>query len=196
MKQSIEQALGMWSEGPGPLHRKLSDAIRSAAEKGRLASGERLPSERDLAQRLAVSRSTVVTAYDTLRSEGVLESRQGSGTYLRVAVSPDMRHLTLTLPVARDVAGLFHTLEVRRALEAEAAALCTMRAGDEELAVIEDRLEIMEAAFRATDGMSPEEDWEFHQAILRASGNPLFEQITAAMYGMFHKFWEFPLGVG
>ena len=39
MKQSIEQALGMWSDGPGPLHRKLSDAIRSAAENGRLPGG-------------------------------------------------------------------------------------------------------------------------------------------------------------
>jgi DNA-binding transcriptional MocR family regulator len=83
MKQSIEGALGVWSDGPGPLHRKLSTALRAAAESGRLPEGERLPSERELAQRLAVSRSTVVTAYDTLRSEGLLVSRQGSGTRIR-----------------------------------------------------------------------------------------------------------------
>ena len=70
-----------------------------------------------------------------------------------------------------------------------------MRAGEAELALIADRLEAMEAAFHARDGMSAEEDWEFHQAILRASGNPLFEQITAAMHDQFHRFWEFPLGV-
>ncbi|HET6952309.1 MAG TPA: PLP-dependent aminotransferase family protein [Acidimicrobiales bacterium] len=81
--QSIEQILGMWSDGPGPLHRKLSDALRAAADAGRLHPGARLPSERDLAVRLAVSRSTVVTAYDTLRAEGVVESRQGSGTRIR-----------------------------------------------------------------------------------------------------------------
>ncbi len=83
MQRPLEVVLGVWSDGPGPLHRKLSDALRSAVEQGRLAPGERLPSERDLAGRLAVSRSTVVTAYDTLRSEGVLESRQGSGTRVR-----------------------------------------------------------------------------------------------------------------
>ena len=83
MSHSIEAVLGMWSEGPGPLHRKLSDAIRAAVGDGRLPAGERLPSGRDLAGRLAVSRSTVVTAYDTLRSEGVVESRQGSGTRVR-----------------------------------------------------------------------------------------------------------------
>jgi DNA-binding transcriptional MocR family regulator len=94
MNQPIERVLGLWSEGPGPLHRKLTDALRSAADQGRLPTGERLPSERDLAQRLAVSRSTVVTAYDALRAEGVLESRQGSGTRVRAgaggrALRPD-----------------------------------------------------------------------------------------------------------
>jgi DNA-binding transcriptional MocR family regulator len=83
MNQSIEATFGAWVEGPGPLHRKLSDAIRRAIERGYLPAGERLPAERDLAVRLAVSRSTVVTAFDTLRSEGLLESRQGSGTRVR-----------------------------------------------------------------------------------------------------------------
>src|SRR5918996_2661018 len=103
MTQSIEQALGMWSDGPGPLHRKLSDALRAAADTGRLHAGERLPSERDLAQRLAVSRSTVVTAYDTLRSEGVLESRQGSGTRVRpqAAGRPDPLETFTVSPVYR-----------------------------------------------------------------------------------------------
>jgi len=87
MSQPIEVTLGLWSDGPGPLHRKLSDAMRAAVADGRLTAGERLPSERDLAGRLAVSRSTVVAAYDTLRSEGVLESRQGSGTRIRARVS-------------------------------------------------------------------------------------------------------------
>jgi DNA-binding transcriptional MocR family regulator len=83
MNLPLETVLGMWSDGPGPLHRKLSDALRQAIDEGRVAVGERLPSERDLAVRLAVSRSTVVTAYDTLRAAGVVESRQGSGTRVR-----------------------------------------------------------------------------------------------------------------
>src|SRR5829696_2241328 len=83
MSQSVETVIGRWSDGPGPLHRKLSDALRNAVRRGRLPVGERLPSERELATRLAVSRSTVVTAYDTLRGEGLVESRQGSGTRVR-----------------------------------------------------------------------------------------------------------------
>ena len=83
MSTTVEAVIGLWSEGPGPLHRKLSDALRDAVETGRLAAGERLPAERDLARRLAVSRSTVVAAYDTLRAHGLVESRQGSGTRVR-----------------------------------------------------------------------------------------------------------------
>ena len=79
----IDAVLGPWSDGPGPLHRKLADAIRHAIEVGYIAVDERLPSERELASRLAVSRSTVVAAYDALRAEGLLESRQGSGTRVR-----------------------------------------------------------------------------------------------------------------
>ncbi len=79
----MEAALGRWSDGPGPLHRKLTDALREAVDRAYLPAGERLPSERELAVRLAVSRSTVVAAYDALRAEGLLESRQGSGTRVR-----------------------------------------------------------------------------------------------------------------
>jgi DNA-binding transcriptional MocR family regulator len=104
MHQPIEQILGVWSDGPGPLHRKLSDALRSAVETGRLHAGDRLPSERDLAVRLAVSRSTVVTAYDALRAERVLESRQGSGTRIRGRATADradpLQHFTVS-PIYR-----------------------------------------------------------------------------------------------
>lgn len=81
----IEAALGTWAARNGPLHQRLSDALRSAVDHGVLRPGTRLPSERALARRLAVSRSTVVAAYDALRAEGLVESRQGSGT--RVAGS-------------------------------------------------------------------------------------------------------------
>jgi DNA-binding transcriptional MocR family regulator len=103
MSQTIETVLGRWSDGPGPLHQKLSDGLRHAIEQGHLPAGERLPSERDLAARLAVSRSTVVTAYDALRADGLVESRQGSGTRVcsGLARSTDI-HIPLS-PVYRSL---------------------------------------------------------------------------------------------
>jgi DNA-binding transcriptional MocR family regulator len=75
--------LGDWMATSGPLWRNLAAALEKAVENGDLAGNFRLPSERELARRLAVSRGTVVAAYNDLRARGVLDSRQGSGTRVR-----------------------------------------------------------------------------------------------------------------
>jgi len=82
MTDEIERALGRWRQRQGSLAVRLSDAIRDAIASGDLSPGRRLPAERALTAALGVSRSTVVAAYDQLRSEGWLESRQGSGTFV------------------------------------------------------------------------------------------------------------------
>lgn len=105
----VEAVLGRWVDRPGPLHAKLTEALREAIDQGQLAGGSRLPSERELARRLSVSRSTVVTAYDALRNSGLLESRQGSGTRVspigqRPRAHPDGDIAGITLnPVYRSV---------------------------------------------------------------------------------------------
>ena len=168
----------------------LAALARFVTEAG-LSPGARLPTERDLAERLQVSRSTVREALKRWEGLGIVDIRKGSGAYLRREVSPTSVHLALTLD-APDVAGLLHTLEVRRAIEGEAAALCAERASDAERDALAERLERLEAAFHATRGANAAEDWDFHQAILAASGNPLFGQIIAAMRDAFHRFWERP----
>ncbi len=75
-------SLAGWSLRPGPLHRRLAEALRGAIDRGEIVPGTRLPAERALARMLAVSRGTVVAAYAALRREGIVESRQGSGTYV------------------------------------------------------------------------------------------------------------------
>jgi DNA-binding transcriptional MocR family regulator len=75
--------LGPWSTRSGPLYRRLAEAVRASIERGDLPVGTRLPPERVLARVLDVSRTTVVQAYDRLRAEDWLESRQGSGTWVR-----------------------------------------------------------------------------------------------------------------
>lgn len=73
-----------WSElGHGTLAQRLARALRDAIAHGTLADGDRLPAERTLAAALAVSRATVTTALDDLRSEGLVVSRQGSGSVVR-----------------------------------------------------------------------------------------------------------------
>jgi DNA-binding transcriptional MocR family regulator len=71
---------------PTPVYAALARAITSLVLDGRVATETRLPSERDLAAALHVSRATVTAAYDSLRSDGFLTSRTGSGSYVTVPV--------------------------------------------------------------------------------------------------------------
>ncbi len=75
--------LGYWSHGTAPMYKLLAEALQKAVLEGSLASGTRLPAERDLAQLLAVSRTTVAGAYNLLRRDDWVESRTGSGTWVR-----------------------------------------------------------------------------------------------------------------
>ena len=70
-------------DGEGPLYRQISDALRRAVDRGEIPLGTVLPPERTLATALSVSRATVVAAYERLKTDGWLESRQGSGTWVR-----------------------------------------------------------------------------------------------------------------
>ncbi len=74
------RALGNWSDGEGPAYRRLAGALIAAIRRGETGPGQRLPAERVLARLLSVSRTTVVAAYEILRQEEWVESRQGSGT--------------------------------------------------------------------------------------------------------------------
>src|SRR4051812_22667220 len=81
-------AIGPWSQGRGPLFRRLARAVGNAIERGALVEDARLPSERALADALAVGRGTAVAAYDALVEDGLVERRRGSGTFVAVTDQP------------------------------------------------------------------------------------------------------------
>lgn len=89
---SLSERIGHWSQGRGPLHQRLTSALADAIRDGLLPPRTRLPAERALAQALALSRTTVVAAYNSLREDGWLESRPGSGTWVSSALARQARH--------------------------------------------------------------------------------------------------------
>ena len=89
---AIVQQLGNWTQAKGPLHGRLSAAFVQAIGRGAILPGTRLPAERILAEALALSRTTVLAAFHTLKSEGWLESRTGSGTWVNSSRAAEMRH--------------------------------------------------------------------------------------------------------
>ena len=81
----LVRLLGDWAHGPGALHEDLAGKVRHLIEIGAISPGTRLPSERALGSALNLSRNTVSKALDTIRSDGLLSSRQGDGTYVTYA---------------------------------------------------------------------------------------------------------------
>ncbi len=77
---ALVELLGPWADGADPLNEQLATALARAIDLGVLPPGTRLPAERELARELALSRTTIVAAYDRLRLAGLARSRQGSGT--------------------------------------------------------------------------------------------------------------------
>ncbi len=84
----MELALSLDFQSSTPLHRQVYDELRRAILTGRLSPGERVPSTRSLSQSLSISRTTVTQGYEQLLSEGYLETRTGSGTFVCVQL-PD-----------------------------------------------------------------------------------------------------------
>jgi DNA-binding FadR family transcriptional regulator len=178
----------------GPLHlpprdTAILDAIAGFIVERGLQPGDRLPPERELTERLKVSRPTVREALKRWAALGIVDMRVGSGTYLRVPVAPGAVHFAVTVQFEHE--HLQRTLELRRALETEAAALAASRATAADVAEIRKRLEHMEAMHERY-GDAPEEDWEFHLSVYRAARNPLFVQLVGQLRTALHRFWEHP----
>lgn len=145
--------------------------IRQMILIGELAPGERLPPEADLAANLGLSRASLREAVRALTFLGVIDTRQGDGSYI-TGLGPEL--LLGALGLAVDLQGEEHMpnlVAVRRILEPAATALAAIKATDEELAAIRSFIPPELTAEQASAHI--EMDSAFHHAIAQASGNPL-----------------------
>lgn len=173
---------------PKSLDSAILDELASYVDKSGMTPGRKLPTERELCEVLGVGRSTVREALKRWEALGIVEMRHGSGVYLKVAVSPNLMHVPLVLARPSKVKNLLQILQVRRALEGEAAAICAASASPQDIANIGTALLKMESAHRLGD--ASEEDWQFHQSIYQATGNPFFPQLIQSMRDLLHQLWE------
>ncbi len=148
---------------------RVYEQIVERIVSGTLAEGDRLPSEHEFCRMFEVSRPVVREALARLRADGIIESRQGSGSYVRRRPIRDL----LKYGETSNAAQLLRCFEFRLALEGEAAALAAVRHDAADLRAIRKASDACnEAALKGRLGK--EEDLEFHMAIARASGNALF----------------------
>jgi GntR family transcriptional repressor for pyruvate dehydrogenase complex len=151
---------------------------------GELGAGARLPIEKDLAAALGVSRGSLREGVRALCIMGVLETRQGDGTYV---TSLDSHLLLAPMGFLVDLqtpAGSVHLQSVRRVLESEAAARAALAIDDATIAEAEAILTSVEpllAASVVNHEAIMEADIAFHRVIARASGNPALEALIEAL---------------
>ena len=153
---------------------------------GSFKPGERLPAERQLAQSLRVSRSSLREALSQLEMDGVLEIRVGSGAW--VMGSPSRNAAENSTPAGQS-ASPFELLQTRRIVEPEAAALAARAATPEQRAGLAQAFERLAREMRA-NVRSPLADRDFHVLIAQASGNSALAQVVEQLWSEFQS----PLG--
>lgn len=170
---------------------KLSDNIVRQLEEqilaGILIPGERLPPERDLAAQLDVSRPSLREALQKLETKGLLETRQGGGTYVADFVASTFTD-PLTEILRSNPAAAADFVELRRVLEGSAAYWAALRATDEDRELLTACFEAMEAAHQRGDKeVEAEIDTDFHIAIAEAAHNLVLLHI---MHGLVRVLRE------
>jgi GntR family transcriptional repressor for pyruvate dehydrogenase complex len=169
---------------------KISESIASQLEdlilEGVLKPGEKLPPERELAEELVVSRSSLREAVVVLEARGLLESRRGGGTFVCSIVSPTMVDPLIALMREHDDAK-FDVLEMRRILEVAATGYAAKRRTDADIELIERRFKELEDAHAAAEvdpGCEVEADVEFHLVLADASHNIALTHVMRSMINL------------
>ncbi|WP_440411389.1 FadR/GntR family transcriptional regulator [Neorhizobium petrolearium] len=163
-------------KGSKTLVSKLGDALRQAITAGQFPPGSRLPSEAQLTEAHGVSRTVVREAIAALRADRLVEARQGAGVFvLEPPTSAKAPMLSLSnIDLAR-VSSMIELLELRTAVEVEAAGLAALRRSPAQEEVILDRHYAVRACLEASMPTS-EADFALHLAIAEATNNPRFRE--------------------
>jgi GntR family transcriptional repressor for pyruvate dehydrogenase complex len=173
-----------------PAVARIADVVARDLEQrileGSLKAGDRLPSERDLALELQVSRPTLREAIQKLAFKGLLQTRHGGGTVvtdrLQAVFSDPWKDMLQAHPVLQA-----DMLEFRHMLEGEAAKLAAERATDVDLQRIDAAYAALEHAYDGEDvTLCIDADVAFHQAIADASHNSMIGHLVASLMQVIH----------
>ncbi len=165
---------------------KLSDVIVQQLEelllKGQFLAGQRLPSERELAERFAVSRPSLREAIQKLEAKGLVYRKQGGGTYVQEKLSPLMTDPLLNL-ISQHGESQFDLLEFRHALEGMAAYYAALRGSEDDLA------KVAEAFKNVTSSYSDIEQQttalvSFYMSMCEASKNIVLMQVVRSLQSL------------
>lgn len=164
-----------------PLYEAILERLREHAKEAGLSRGDRLPSERDLAEQLRTSRASVKQALVVLEVQGLVETRHGGGTFL---LQDELSTETVEELLDRR-ARLPHVMEARAGLECQLAELAARRRTEADLLEMEKALALMAEGHVAENTAAG--DRRFHAAVSRAAGNPLLSRFLDEIDAEVHE---------
>src|SRR5882757_5672979 len=140
---------------------QVADWFAREIRAGHLKSGEKLPTEQELISQFNVSRTVIREAMASLRSEGLVISRQGSGVFVGDhQANPTFR---IVSDEVRSLTEVQNVLQLRLAVEVEAAAIAAEKRSDDDLAVMREHLDAIDASIAAGES-AVDSDFAFHRA--------------------------------
>lgn len=181
------------------VHQGLSSVVlgdmRALIMQGKWTPSSRLPSEAELSRQFNVSRPIIRQALAALRDEGLILSRQGSGSFVQAGVVPAPTEPKVQFPQLTSVADLESFLNFREGIESEAAAIAARRHTEAQLS------DLRAAATRlGALANLPEGDYEFHRAVAAATDNPFYlnslESLRSHIMFGLSITWTFGSGQG
>ena len=166
---------------PRTLALELVDSLSDRIREGRLAVGDKLPTEAAIMAEFDVSRTVVREAISKLQASGLVETRHGIGTFvLGMGQTPGFKITPDQFSTLRDVIAV---LELRIGVETEAAALAALRRTDANLATMRQALNaVAQAVDEGRDAVSA--DFQFHLEIARATQNSHFIELISTLGSM------------
>lgn len=168
-------------------YEQVVDQLLERIHAGTFAPSERLPTERELGELFGVSRGVIREAIKVLGTLGVVESRQGSGTYVSANLVPSVSR-ALVLSAKPEEQSILDLMEFRAPLERLGAALAAERRTEDDVAIITAHATATRAAGNANDwyrfGI---EDNGLHSAIYAAAGNPFLITVLGAVREIQHS---------
>ena len=165
------------SEKNGTTAEEVVTRLRDMIQRGDISAGDKLPPERDLAKQLGVSRPTLRAGIRSLTTVGILQSRQGAGTFVAEAgESPTLDGSPLRMMAALHGFTTDEMFEARLSLEMSIAALAAERVDSEQMTQMAEEVAGMYASID-----EPEQylvhDMRFHQIVAAASGNRILTSL-------------------
>jgi len=165
---------------PQKLYQQVARSIAASIAEGRYVPGDRLPSERGLADSFGVSRPTIRDAMIALEFQGLVEARQGSGVYVTARGKPEE-------DAAEAEVSALELTEARRLFEGEACALAAAAVSDEQVSALERMARDLANLAATEDGERLEHD--FHLGVAHATRNAA---IVAAVEEIWTLRRQFP----